>query len=289
MTILRTVRNRIASVEKIKKITNALEIVALTRLRHMEEGTLASRSYFDAIRQMLFDLAANINFKSHPFLKRHQPAKTVGIVCIFSDKGLCGNFNANIGSKFLEFASGYKDKKIKVAIMGKKGARYLKRRSGYQMLTTFALNDSALEKNIVELAQVLIEEFLHEDLDEIFLLYSKFRRHLLGEVKIIKLLPFVLEDSHPQSHQQYQRDYIYEPGASEIFDRLVREYVVNQMHQGAWESRCAEEISRMLAMKFASDNADEMIARLNLTYHKTRQAQITRELSEVIAASEAAA
>lgn len=290
MAVLRMVKNRITSVEKIQKITNALEIVALTRLRHMEEGTLAGRSYFEAIRQMLFDLAANTNFKSHPFLRENQPSRAVGIVCIFSDKGLCGNFNSNIGNKFLEFASSHKNKKIKLAVIGKKGARYLKRKQDYQALSTFPLTDTAsLEKNIAELAKRLIEEFLHEDLDEIFLLYSKFRRHLLGEVKIIKLLPFSLEDGQPQPQAGYQRDYIYEPNPGKILDRLVREYIVNQMHQGAWESRCSEEISRMLAMKFASDNADEMISRLNLTYHKTRQAQITRELSEVIAASESAA
>ena len=145
MAILRTVKNRIASVEKIKKITSALEIVALTRLRHMEQDTLAGRSYFDAIRQMLFDLAGNINFKSHPFLRTHQPARAAGIVCIFSDKGLCGNFNTNIGSKFLEFASSYKDKKIKLAIIGKKGARYLKRKQDYETLGIFSLTDKGQE------------------------------------------------------------------------------------------------------------------------------------------------
>lgn len=288
MATLRTIRNRIDSVQKIKKIANALEIVALTRLRHMEEEALPSRSYFEAIRQMLFDLAANINFKPHPFLIKHPSTKIVGIVCIFSDKGLCGSFNANVANQWLEFTSTYKDKKIKVVLIGKKGMRYFKQRTNYETLSIHSsLDKVTIEKGILDIAQFLIERFLNEDLDEIFLLYSRFRRHLLGEVKLIKLLPFVLDEIKFEKPQKFQRDYIYEPSAFEIFDSLVREYIINQIHQGILESRCAEEMSRMLAMKSASDNADKMISELKLIYNKTRQAQITKELTEVIAAAQA--
>lgn len=288
MATLRTIRNRIGSVEKIKKIANALEIVALTRLKRMEEETLASRSYFDAIRQMLFDLATHINFKSHPFLIKHPSTKAAGIVCIFSDKGLCGSFNANVASQLLEFISAYKDKKISVALIGKKGMRYFKQRPNYEILSIHSSTDKVtIEKGILDIAQSFIERFLSEDLDEIFLLYSRFRRHLLGEVKLIKLFPLVLEEIKFEKPGKFSRDYIYEPTAYEIFDSLVREYIINQIHQGILESRCAEEMSRMLAMKSASDNAEEMIGELKLTYNKTRQAQITKELTEVMAAAEA--
>lgn len=295
MATLRAIKNRITSVEKIRKIANALEIVALTRLRRMQQDTIAARDYFDRIRELLFDMASNINFKSHPFLEgigdyleERRLAKAIGIISIFSDKGLCGDFNANLINRFLGFCSNYKDKRIKVAIIGKKGVRYLKQRKTYEILSSHSVTDKqTLEKGILDIAQSLIEGFLRGDIDEIYLLYSKFRLHLLGEVKIIKLLPFVLDKVEPQGEEQYHRDYIYEPSAYAVFDSLVREYIVNQIHQGILESRCAEEMSRMLAMKSATDNADEMIGKLRLTYHKSRQAQITKELTEVISAAEA--
>lgn len=290
MATLKAVRNRISSVGKIKKIARAQEIVALTRLRRMEQATLAARGYFESIRDLLFDVAQNINFQSHPFLKRPHSIKTVGIVVIFSDKGLCGSFNANVDSKFKAFVSGFNDKKIKVLLIGKRGVKYLKQTSALEVLGAYPAQDrQTQDKGVFDIAGLLSESFLSADMDEIFLLYNKFRRHLLGEVKILPLLPFVLEKEQAKKNRPYQRNYIYQPSPYELFDNLVREYIANQIQQGLAESRSAEEISRMLAMKSAGENADEMIARLKIAYHKTRQAQITRELSEVIAAAEVAA
>jgi len=290
MATLRAVRNRIVSVGKIKKITRAQEIVALTRLRRMERTTLASRDYFQTIRGLLFDVAQNINFQSHPFLKKPRSIKTVGIVVIFSDKGLCGNFNANVNSKFKAFVSNFKNKKIKVVIIGKKGVRYLKQTSALEVLGAHPAQDKETpDKGVFDIAGLLSESFLSGKIDKIFLLYNKFRRHLLGEVNILPLLPFVLEEEQAKKSRPYQRNYIYEPNPYEIFEGLVREYIANQIQQGLVESRSAEEISRMLAMKSAGENADEMITKLKIAYHKTRQAQITRELSEVIAAAEVTA
>jgi F-type H+-transporting ATPase subunit gamma len=281
MPSLKAVKNRIASVGKIKKIANALEIVALTRLRRMEANTINSRSYFDKIRELLFDVSANINFKFHPFLQGREPVKNVGIITIFSDKGLCGSFNANVAQKFFKFTSDLKSKKIKVAVAGKKGIRYLRQRTGYDISSTHA--SSVITEDISNIIEPFTQGFLNGKIDEVFLLYSRFRLHLLGETKVVKLLPFV-----PSSEAPYERDYIYEPGAYGVFEALVSEYIANQIHHGILESRSAEEMSRMLAMKSASENADEMTAKLRLAYNKTRQANITKELSEVMAAAEAA-
>jgi len=268
------IKNKITSVGKIKKIANALEIVALTRLRRMEEKTFASRSYFDEIRKVLFGMAGSINFKFHPFLEERRPVRTVGIIAIFSDKGLCGNFNANAADKFFEFAKRHKGRKIKAVTIGKKGERYVRK--------------SALCEAAGTDPQIFIEGFLKKDIDEIYLLYNRFRLHLLGEVKIIKLLPFVRGGEVEAERKHLTRDYIYEPGAYAVFEALSREYIANQIHHGALESKCAEEMSRMLAMKLANENAEEMIAKLHLAYNKNRQAAITRELTEVVAAAEAA-
>lgn len=283
MITQRAVRNRIESVGKIKKIADALEIVALTRLRRMEQETLTARAYFEKIRQMLFDMSAHINFKSHPLLMGRREIKTIAAVCIFSDKGLCGDFNANLVRRFSEFTLKHKDKKIKAAVIGKKGIRYFRRRRNLVLLHA----NNAADPGIAEITRSLIDGFLKEDIDEIYLLYSRFRLHLLGEANIIKLIPFTPEQTAEEDKGgPYERDYIYEPDAYSVFDSLVREYAANQIDHGLLESRCAEEMSRMLAMKAATDNADEMITRLRLAYNKTRQAQITKELTEVIAAAE---
>lgn len=272
----KAVRDRIVSIAKIKKIANALEIVALTRLRHMEQKAVASRDYFDRIRELLFDVAGNINIKTHP-LFGGRSVKAVGIISIFSDKGLCGSFNANVAHKFLQFMGDLGDKKIKAGVIGKKGSRYIKSDKKCEILSTDASNASG----------VFIDAFLKAEVDEVFLLYSKFRLHLLGEARIIKLLPFTLGAEESKNKRPNMRDYIYEPTPRDVFKGLVTEYIANQIQHGILESRCAEEMSRMLAMKSASDNADEAIGKLNLQYNKARQARITEELAEVVSAAEA--
>lgn len=287
MSTLRAVRRRIISVKKIQKIAGALEVVALTRLRGMEAETLTSRAYFERIRQMLFDLSAALSFTSHPLLMGRRQVKAIGLIAIFSDKGLCGNFNANVDHRLTEFISAHKGQQIKAAVIGQKGSKYFKRIPDCQLLSRHpALDRKTQTEGVLEIASSLIDKFLSGEIDRIFLLYSKFRLHLLGEAKALKLLPLVLDQASPAQPKAH-RDYIYEPGAYEIFDRLIREYLANQIHQGILESRCAEEMSRMLAMKMATDNADEMIVKLSLMYNKARQTQITKELTEVVSAAEA--
>ncbi|MFH1847643.1 MAG: ATP synthase F1 subunit gamma [Candidatus Omnitrophota bacterium] len=313
MATLRAIKTRIGAVGKIKKITNALEIVALTRLRRMESVTMASRDYFERIRILLCDVASNTNFISHPFLDKTRQGRSVAIAAIFSDKGLCGSFNANAGGRLSELIGSLTDRNVKVAIIGKKGQRYVKQGPRCQLAGVHASSDKeAIEKTAVDVANMFIEQFLSKEIDEIILLYNKFKRHLLGDAHVIKLLPFSVEAGPmptlrgtPQSlradnlrsqlapgeatsKERRNRDYIYEPRAKEIINELVREYIKNQIQHGILESRCAEEMARMMAMKSAGDNADEMIEALNLSYHKSRQAQITKELLDVITAAEVA-
>ncbi|MFC1808232.1 ATP synthase F1 subunit gamma [Candidatus Omnitrophota bacterium] len=286
MATLRAVKTRIVSVQKIKKITSALEVVALTRLRRMELETIASRNYFDSIREMLFDTASNINYKAHPFLARRDEIRSIGLICIFSDKGLCGNFNANMGYRFSKFVAENETKNIKVIRLGKKGARYIKEAKNVNILNNYSSSDKdVVENGSKEIAQSLIDMYLGHEIDAIYMLYSKFRLHLLGEANVIKLLPFVLDEADASQRKSHHRDYIYEPDVYDLFDNLVKEYIVNNIHQGMLESRSAEEMSRMLAMKSATDSANDMLDKLNLSYNKTRQGQITKELAEVISAN----
>lgn len=283
----RIVKERIASVEKIKKIANALQIVALTRLKQMEKETINSRYYFDKIRDLLFDVGININFRVHPFFEDKPGVKKAGIIAVFSDKGLCGSFNNSVAHKLKEFSATLKGRSVEVAAVGKKGAKFVKELEGCALMGVFPSSEKETLDRLSEIVHPFIEKFLKKETGEIFLLYSHFKLHLLGEAKIIKLLPFPLEKKDNRK-TPYDRDYVYEPSARDVFDALVRRYIGNQIHHAILESRSAEEMSRMLAMKSASDNATEMIKKLELVYNRSRQEQITRELADVINAAKAA-
>jgi len=289
MANLKAIKNRISSVKNIKKIAGALEVVAMTRLRRMERETLTARGYFAKIRELLFDVASNVNFVAHPFFEEKHAAKSVGVITVFSDKGLCGNFNNSVAARFFDFTSSLEEKEAKVAVIGKKGPKYIKERKGCSILNVRASSDRAiLEEALGEIAGMFVDGFLKNEINEVFLLYSKFRRHLLGEANIVRLLPFVPDKDLAPRKKASQRDYIYEPAAYEVLESLIKEYIINQIRHGILESRAAEEMSRMMAMKAASENADEIISKTGLEYNKMRQTQITMELAEVIAAADAA-
>lgn len=281
-----TIKRRIVSISKIRKISAALEVVALTRLKHMEQAAVASRDYFQRVRQMLFDVSVNLNIRIHPFLKIRPNLKKSCLVVLFSDKGLCGNFNADISAKYIEFIKKNEGKDIKVVVIGRKGERYVKRHKYAQIIDVYpSMSSDTIVNGVNRIVEFLIKGFLANEIDEVFLLYSKFKLQLLGQANLIKLLPFLID---PEPKSLLKRDYIYDTSPEAIFTALVKHYVTNQIHHSILESRCAEEMSRMLAMKAATENADEMTAKFKLIFNKNRQAQITKELTEIISAAEAA-
>jgi len=286
MSKLKAVRNRIASIEKIKKITNAMQIVALTRLRQMEQNTLNARFYFDKIRELLFDIARTTNFNMHPLLEDRGTDKPMGVIALGSDKGLCGNFNNNVLSRLLRLKEEYQDSEIASVAIGKKIVKFTGRRKEFNLLDTYSPIDlKTTDEAVKRIAQMFIEKYLNKELNSIYVIYNEFKLQFIGKTKMIKLLPLRLGEA--QKDLPYHRNYIYEPDPRELFSELLKEYISNQIRQAIFESRAAEEMARMLAMKAATENAGDMIDGLTVTYHKARQAQITKELSEIVSASEA--
>jgi len=287
MAKIKTIKDKLASIEKIKKITNAMQIVALTRLRKMEHQTLDARDYFNRIRQLLFEVSRTANFDMHPLLAE-RPKDTPAAAIVFgSDKGLCGNFNTNIINKILKLKSDFPDEPLKIVAAGRKIIRYLSTKSNFIILTAYTPVDyNTLPEAVSNMNKIIIDEFLHNRINSLFLIYNEFKRHIMGEAKVIKLLPLILELPEELPHH---RNYIYEPQPRLIFDRLLGDYIASQIHQAALESRTAEEMARMLAMKTATDNADKEIKKLTLSYHKARQVAITKELMDIVGAVEGAA
>ncbi|UCH11925.1 MAG: ATP synthase F1 subunit gamma [Candidatus Omnitrophota bacterium] len=284
MAEIRSIKDKMVSIEKIKRITNAMQIVALTRLRKMEHQTLDTRAYFDKIRELLFGISQTTNFNMHPLLAERPKETPPGAVVLGSDKGLCGNFNGNIINKILKLKSDYPDEPLKIVAAGRKIIKYISARDAFTTLAAYSPIDyETLPAEVGKMTGIIIDEFLHSRINSLFLIYNEFKRHIMGEAKVVRLLPLALEAPKKLPHH---RNYIYEPEPRNVFDKLLEEYIANQIHHAVLESRTAEEMARMLAMKTATDNADKIIKKLALSYHKARQATITAELMDVVGAAE---
>jgi len=277
MSKLREIKRRTVSIGKIRKITGALEIVALTRLKKSEGSTVNARPYFDKIRELLIDISKNIIYKKHPLFAKKRKTDVIGIICLTGDKGLCGNFNNNVFQNVLRF-SGEKGGKKRLIVIGKKGLSYFSKRKEFDVMHSFVdVAHADLCVALKEITEKVMHEYLEGDLGEVYLIYNKFKLQLLGEANVLKLLPVEFE-----SAEKVARDYIYEPDNETIFNKLFHEFLSNQIYQAILESRSAEEMARMIAMKQATESADEMIDGLTLRYHKERQRVITSELLDIV-------
>ena len=287
MSKTRAVQDKIASVGKIRKITSAMQIVALTRLRKTEQQTLDARPYFEKIRELLFEVKITSNFDRHPLLAERNKKTPAAIIALGSDKGLCGNFNINIINKISKLKSQYSSAQLNIIACGNKIIKTLGAMAGLKIISSYTPIDyDTLTITADTMSNMIIQEFLNNKINSLFLVYNEFKKHIIGEAKVVKLLPLEFDDS---IQLPYYRNYIYEPEPHDVFDPLLKEYIFSQIHQVVLESRAAEEMARMLAMKAATDNADKMLKKLTLFYHKARQASITSELVDIIGAAEGVA
>ena len=287
MSKTRAVQDKIASVGKIRKITSAMQIVPLTRLRKTEQQTLDARPYFEKIRELLFEVKITSNFDRHPLLAERNKKTPAAIIALGSDKGLCGNFNINIINKISKLKSQYSSAQLNIIACGNKIIKTLGAMAGLKIISSYTPIDyDTLTITADTMSNMIIQEFLNNKINSLFLVYNEFKKHIIGEAKVVKLLPLEFDDS---IQLPYYRNYIYEPEPHDVFDPLLKEYIFSQIHQVVLESRAAEEMARMLAMKAATDNADKMLKKLTLFYHKARQASITSELVDIIGAAEGVA
>jgi F-type H+-transporting ATPase subunit gamma len=285
MATIRVIKTRIKAVGTIKKIANALEVVSLTRLRRIEAMTLQAKAYFDTIRELVGSVSEHLVYEAHPLLRPRKEVKKIGLIIITSDKGLCGSFNANIYREINTLQSNYPRHGVEFIAIGRKGATFTKRK-GWRITKEYfsTLKDHDYIQSAAEISAYAAQAFLAKDIDEFHILFNEFRQHLLGKARLLKLLPLKVEGFTVKR----VRDYIYEPSPYRVLDRMLQEYLSNQIAQAILESGAAEEMARMVAMKQACDSADEAIEKMSLQYHKARQAQITKELVEIATAAEVA-
>jgi F-type H+-transporting ATPase subunit gamma len=284
------IRGKIKSVENTKKITKAMEMVAASKMRKAQERMRAARPYSDKIRNITANLASANPEYTHSFMAKATGtgAKQIGFVVVTTDKGLCGGMNTNIlrmvtaQSRELEAAGN----KIQAVAIGNKGLGFLNRVGVKVVSHVTQIGDTPHLDKLIGPVKVMLDEFQDGKLDAVYLCYTKFINTMKQEPVIEQLLPL---PAHKLAADKGVAgwDYIYEPEAQTVIDELVVRYVEALVYQAVAENLASEQSARMVAMKSASDNAGNVIGELKLVYNKTRQAAITKELSEIVSGASA--
>ena len=281
------IRTKIKSVQNTRKITKAMEMVAASKMRKAQERMKAARPYGEKIRRLAANLShANSEYK-HPFLRKAAELKRVGLIVITTDKGLCGGLNTNvlrIALNNLREWEGKGCKDIRVSAIGSKGLGFMQRLGARVVSNVTQLGDTPHMEKLIGPVKVMLDAFQAGELDAVYITYTRFINTMKQEPVMELLLPLSGEALRPTEHGW---DYIYEPDARAVIDDLLVRYVEALVYQSVSENLASEQSARMVAMKAASDNAGNVINELQLVYNKTRQAAITKEISEIVAGAAA--
>ena len=285
------IRGKIKSVENTKKITKAMEMVAASKMRKAQERMRSARPYSDKIRNIATNLGKANPEYTHAFMQTND-AKTSGFIVVTTDKGLCGGMNTNVlrsvTGKLRDLqAAGVSAKAVAI---GNKGLGFLNR-VGVQVVSHVTqLGDTPHLDKLIGPVKVLLDAYVKGEVSAVYLCYTKFINTMKQEAVVQQLLPLSatqMEAESQASGNHHAWDYIYEPDAQAVIDELLTRYVEALVYQAVAENMASEQSARMVAMKAATDNAGSVIGELKLVYNKTRQAAITKELSEIVAGAAA--
>ncbi len=286
MANTREIRNRIRGVKNIQQITRAMEMVAASKLKRAQDLVHAAEPYAEKLRMMMNDVGRSSSGVSHPLLEQRPVERTL-VVVMTSDKGLCGAYNGNVNRKAMGYIGSLKQDSVRLALIGKKGNDFFKRRP-YETVQYWSFPSKEVEVSFVaEISRFLADGYAKGDFDRVVLFYSEFKSAMLTIPVSVQLLPFESTDAEEEAGAGAL--YIFEPTAEELMAKLLPKYLQNQVYLAFVQGAASEHGSRMVSMRNATDNADEMIRDLTLSYNKMRQASITGELLEVIAGADATA
>jgi F-type H+-transporting ATPase subunit gamma len=285
------IRTKIKSVQSTRKITKAMEMVAASKMRKAQERMRASRPYLERV----FDIAMHISRANteyrHPFLVRREKVKRVGAIVVTTDKGLCGGLNTNVLRLVLNQHKEWSGKGVEVdyVALGSKGLGFLQRLGANIVSSVVQLGDRPHLERLVGPIKVLLDMYVEGKVDEVWVFYTTFINTMKQEPRGGRIVPVPQEFRRPggseirkSETQAGAWDYIYEPSAQELLDSMMRRYLESVVYQMVAENMASEQSARMVAMKAASDNAGKIINELQLIYNKTRQAAITKEISEIV-------
>jgi F-type H+-transporting ATPase subunit gamma len=283
---LRTIRRRIRSIQSTAKITRAMELVAASKMRRAQLNALAGRPYAEKMRFVLADLAETLPLidpeARHPLLRQAEDPQHIGLIFITPDRGLAGGLPSTLNRRVAQFIveSG---KPARAVVVGRKGRDFL-RRTRQEVIAEFTgIGDNPTYAEIRPVTQVAIQEFIQGNVDEVYLVYSRFINTVVQRPEVFKLLPV-----EPPAHAETLAvDYIYEPDRETVLAELLPRYIERQVYEATLESIASEQSARMVAMRNATDNANDLMKDLTLVYNKARQESITSELLDITGGVEA--
>jgi F-type H+-transporting ATPase subunit gamma len=288
MAGMKEIRGKIKSVQNTRKITKAMEMVAASKMRRAQERMRAARPYADKVRDIAAHMSrANPEYR-HPFMVSNEGAKAAGFILVTTDKGLCGGMNTNVLraslQKFKELEG--QGKTIEATAIGSKGLGFLNRLHAKVVSNVVQLGDTPHLEKLIGAVKVQLDLYSEGKVSAVYLAYTRFINTMKQEPVIEQLLPLSADQFERKEEDgttpSTQWDYIYEPDAQAVVDELLVRYVEALVYQAVAENMGSEQSARMVAMKAASDNAKTVINDLQLKYNKSRQAAITKELSEIV-------
>lgn len=296
MAGIKEIRKKIKSVQNTRKITKAMEMVAASKMRKAQDRMKAGRPYTEKIRTIAMHMMMTNPDYSHAYLEERKNQKKVGVVLITTDKGLCGGLNTNITRLMVNRLKEFNAQNIEIqaTAFGSKGIGFLQRAGVEIVSEQVNLGDKPNLELLIGALKVQIDDYMEGRIDALYIATSQFINTIRQVPSFFRLLPLPdgLEDpfatevgaiqAEEELKQEYSWDYIFEPNVQEVIDDLLHRYVEGVVYQSVAENMASEQSARMVAMKAASDNAKKVINELQLEYNKTRQAAITKEISEIV-------
>jgi len=282
------IRGKIGNFQSTKKITKAMEMISVSKMRKAQDRMRAARPYSEKVRAIVAHLRrANAEYQ-HPYMRANQGKQAV-VIAVTTDKGLCGGLNTNILRVLVTKARELKKEGLDTAAVaiGNKGLGFFNRTKIPVMAHVTQLGDQPSLERLIGPVKVALDAFERGEVGAVYLAYSKFVNTMRQEPVLEQILPLTPERLDAGAQEGYSWDYLYEPDAETVIDDLLVRYVEGLVYEAVAESMASEQAARMVAMKAATDNAGNMIAELQLAYNKTRQAAITKELSEIVSGAAA--
>lgn len=283
MANLKEIRNRINSVSSTMQITSAMKMVSAAKLKKAQDAITAMRPYAEKLTELIQNISATLEENVTNVFAEQRPVNKVLLVVVTSNRGLCGAFNANVLKKTKERMQFYADKEVEILTIGKKAHDILSK-SEKIFANESQVYDELTFENVADIAQVLMDLYVNENVDRVEILYNQFKNAASQVVMTEQFLPLEPIDN---GDENAVADYIFEPSKEEIINSLIPSSLKTQLFKALLDSNAAEHGARMTAMHKATDNAEELRDQLKLTYNKARQAAITNEILEIVGGAEA--
>lgn len=278
------IRRRIRSVKSTQQITKAMKMVATAKLRRAQEHMFAARPYAAALRQVLTSIATRVDVTQHPLLRVHEQEKSVLLLVVTADKGLCGAFNSNVIRRAMSAMREHDWTEVTLLPIGRKASDFFRRRTiPLRRESTHAIQ-ALSQETAREIAAMIVEDFVTDKVDAVYVVYNEFKSIMAQNLLVERLLP--IDRAWDEVGQEVE--YLFEPSPETILSELLPKHIEFQLYRILLESAAAEQGARMTAMEAATKNASEMIDHLTLTYNRIRQASITKEIIEIVSGAAAA-